>query len=369
MFPIINNLKANYKKMKLLVGTSKGLIVCKRFPDENWSPDEVFFEGFPVSATYADQLTQTWWVAIAHRHWGIKLYASVDEGKNWIPKSTPAYPKEAFLKSGKPAVLKKIWCIASSADSLLIGTEPGGLFISHDQGHSFDLLNSLWNHPTRNEYWFGAGRDQPFIHSIVIDPTNPKHFYIAVSCAGVYETLDGGKSWELRNKGLKAAYLPNPDAELGHDPHLLLMCKNYPQVLWQQNHCGIFRSVDQGKNWEDVSGKDGFPNYGFAIAIDDENPLKAWVIPAQSDDMRIAVNRALTVCFTDDGELHWQNLNQGLPQEYCFDIVFRHAFVRHENALVFGTSTGNLFVSENQGHEWKAVSHFLPRIENVCFAY
>ena len=152
-----------------------------------------------------------------------------------------------------------------------------------------------------------------------------------MSCAGVFETMDAGKTWHPRNKGLKAAYLPNPNVEVGHDPHLLLACgfassprngNSVPAMkMWQQNHCGIFRSTDAGLNWVDVSDKNGIANYGFALAIDIKNPLRAWVIPAISDEIRVAHDLALCVCRTEDGGETWQQLRNGLPQNHCM-ILF-----------------------------------------------
>ena len=356
--------------MKLLVATAKGLIVFEQ-KNNDWQVSTVHFMGLPVSMIYVDERTQTWWAGLPHRHWGQKLHRSTDGGKTWQQVATPRYPSNIPLKNGKSASLKLIWCMASAGsdklNELWLGTEPGGLFHSKNNGDSWDLVESLWQHRVASDLWFGAGKDEPFIHSIVINPLNSNHLYIAVSCAGVYESMDYGATWQPRNVGLKATYLPNPDAEIGHDPHLLLACAEDPSVLWQQNHCGIFRSENGGKNWNDVSDKNGLANYGFALAIDLKNPNRAWVIPALSDEMRIPKDLALCVCRSEDAGHTWEALREGLPQHHCFDIVFRHAFAIDNQTLAFGTTTGNLFISENEGNTWRCLSNNLPRIDAVIF--
>jgi photosystem II stability/assembly factor-like uncharacterized protein len=363
--------------LKLLLGTAKGLIVFEKLMND-WQVADVHFTGFPVSMVFVDTRSQTWWAGVPHRHWGQKLHRSTDGGKSWQQVATPRFPTDIPLKNGKPASLKLIWCMAEAGadkpNELWLGTEPGGLFHSKNNGDTWQLVESLWQQRVASDLWFGAGKDEPFIHSIVVNALNSNHLYIAVSCAGVYESKDGGVTWQPRNIGLKATYLPNPDAEIGHDPHLLLACEQDPSVystsegvLWQQNHCGIFRSVNGGKNWTDVSDKNGIANYGFALAIDPKNSNRAWVIPALSDEMRVPHDLALCVCRTDDGGQTWQQLREGLPQNYCFDIVFRHAFARQNQTLAFGTTTGNLFLSENEGDSWRCLSSHLPRIDAVIF--
>ena len=360
--------------MRLLVGTAKGLVVYHQKHDD-WQIASVHFAGFPVSMVYVDQRTQTWWAGLPHRHWGQKLQRSTDKGRTWQQIATPRYPVEkqgdSTLKNVKQTKLKLIWCMAQAGadkpSELWLGTEPGGLFHSRDNGDSWQLVESLWKHPSRRELWFGAGKDEPFIHSIVVDPRDSNHVYIAVSCAGVFETKDGSKTWFPRNVGLKATYLPNPNIAVGHDPHLLLACTNDPSVLWQQNHCGIFRSTDYGLTWDDVSDKNGMAHYGFALAIDPQNPNRAWVIPAQSDEVRIPHDLALCVCRTEDGGQTWQQMREGLPQENCFDIVFRHSFANKGDTMAFGTTTGNLYLSENGGDNWQCLTHHLARIDSVLF--
>jgi hypothetical protein len=359
-------------KNKLLVGTSKGLVEWKKQAGK-WAVSKVHFQGMPVTVIYVDEHSGVWWAGLAHRHWGQKLHFSDDEGGSWQSVPAPRFPEEAEFRPGKRAVLKKIWSIQAAGPDkpggLWVGTEPGGLFYSEDKGENFQLVESLWNHPSRMDenQWFGAGRDYPFIHSIVVDPRDSDHLYIAVSCAGIFETRDGGKSWEPRNKGLIAAYLPNPEAEVGHDPHLLLACQARPDVLWQQNHCGIFRSINAGQSWENVTDPNGLADYGFALAIDHDNPERAWVIPAISDEERVAAGLALCVCRTDDGGKSWQPLRKGLPQDYCFDIVFRHSLTMDKAQLAFGTTTGNLFYSDDYGDNWVCLSHYLARVESITF--
>ena len=357
---------------KLLVGTTKGLVFFEKI-NQQWQIQQTHFLGMPVSIIYVNELTNTWWAGIAHHHWGQKLHYSRDEGQTWLVVTPPSYPLTAKMSSGKPATLKKIWSIQHGGKNypnrLWVGTEPGGLFKSEDNGQHFELVDALWNHPSRMNQlqWFGTGRSEPFIHSIVVHPINNDQVYIAVSCAGIFETTDSGKHWLPRNKGLIAAYLPNPNAEIGHDPHRLFACESNPKVLWQQNHCGIFRSLDGAKTWKNVSDQSGIANYGFALAIDHQDDKKAWVIPAVSDELRIAPNQALSVCRTIDGGQTWQTLNNGLPQAHCFDIVFRHALAINDNTLAFGTTTGNLYLSENNGNDWICLSHHLARIDYVSF--
>ncbi len=361
------------KNQKILVGTAKGLVVFEK-NESGWAVEKVHFRGMPVSMVYVDERDNTWWAGLTHRHWGQKLHFSKNEGETWGVVDMPCYPDDAEYRPGKRAVLKKIWCMHHAGPDrpggLWLGTEPGGLFYSDDNGQNFHLVEGLWNHPSRidGQQWFGAGRDEPFIHSIVVDPRDSRHVYIAVSCAGVFETRDGGQTWEPKNRGLIAAYLPNPDVEVGHDPHLLLACAANPDVLWQQNHCGIFRSTNGGEDWDNVTDQTGLADYGFGLAIDPENPLRAWVIPATSDEERVAPNLALVVCRTDDGGQTWQALRNGLPQQFCFDIVFRHSLARQGKTLAFGTTTGNLYLSENDGEEWWCLTGNLARIDYLVFA-
>ncbi len=360
------------KSKQLLVGTSKGLVYVEHNA-QSWIITKSQFRGIPVTMVYIDERTNTWWVGLAHRHWGQKLNRSIDNGNTWEEVSVPKYPQTAQLHNGKSAVLRKIWSMQHAGpdrpNGLWLGTEPGGLFYSADNGDHFDLVEGLWNHPSRSDeqQWFGAGRDEPFIHSIVRDERNSDHLYVAVSCAGVFETKDGGQKWQPKNEGLIAAYLPNPNVEVGHDPHMMFSCQSDPDVLWQQNHCGIFRSVDGANSWENVTDQNGLADYGFALAIDHQNPLRAWTIPAISDVERVAPDLALCVCVTEDGGQNWRALRNGLPQNFVYDIVFRHALDISDSTLAFGTTNGNLYLSSDYGESWSSISNQLARVETLQF--
>jgi photosystem II stability/assembly factor-like uncharacterized protein len=355
----------------LLLGTRKGLITYKKNASGNWEYDNAQFLGIPVTIASYDAVTGTWWALLDHGHWGCKLHRSKD-GKAWEELEAPKYPDGEEIKDGVPASTKLLWAFSNGgADrpgTIYVGTEPGGLFQSTDNGDSFELNRGLWDHPSRKELWFGGGRDHPGIHSILVDPADSDHIYIAISCAGTFETTDGGVTWHVRNKGLRADFLPDPSSEYGQDPHLVDWCKDNPKVMWQQNHCGIFRTVDAGANWTDITDFNGPANFGFAIAAHETDPDVAWVVPGVSDVNRIAVDQSLCVCRTDDGGKTWQDFRAGLPQGTAFDITYRHALALQGEELVFGTTTGNLYHSGNSGEAWTTLSTNLPMVHSVEFA-
>lgn len=358
------------KGNKILLATAKGLVVYKE-GTTGWFYHKTYFLGQPASMVYVDERSDTWWVSLAHKHWGQKLHYSTDEGQTWKEAATPKYPEGSEISPGKPATLKYVWSIAGGGEDkpkrMFVGTDPGGLFVSDDYGQSFSLVESLWHHPSRPDHWFGGGRDNAGIHTIVLDPRDSNHIYIGVSCAGVFESTDGGNTWIDKNEGLKAYYLPDPKSKLGHDPHSIKICKSNPDVIWQQNHCGIFRSVNAGKNWIDVTDKTGLANYGFGLVIDDKDPDKAWVIPAISDQVRVSVDQSLCVCRTTDGGKSWRAFRKGLPQGSCFDIVLRHSFASDGKTMAFGTNTGNLFISDDYGESWQCLNNYLPTVFALSF--
>ena len=357
-------------KNALLIGTRKGLVVY-HYKNGGWSMGKIHFNGVPVSIAYADERNGNWWACLDHGHWGVKLHRSADQGKNWEEVEAPAYAEGLEIKDGVLASTKYLWAMqhggVSNPNRMWVGTEPGGLFISEDSGNTFKLIESLWNHPTRKDHWFGGGRDHAGIHSIVLDPDNEDHIYVGISCAGVFESFDCGKTWEIRNNGLRADFLPDPFAEAGHDPHILIAAKSNRKIMWQQNHCGIFKSIDGGGHWKDVSEKDGPAFFGFALAVAEDNPDQAWVAPAVSDTHRVAIDHALCICRTDDGGESWEALRNGLPQGNSFDIVYRHCLVNSGDAVVFGTTTGNLFYSPDRGDHWSAISNYLPMVYSIQF--
>ncbi len=357
-------------KNTLLLGTRKGLIVCRK-KAADWKIDDIHFEGIPVSIAWADERNGHWWACLDHGHWGVKMHRSPDQGATWEEVTAPAYPEGLEIKEGVPATTRYLWAMqhggASNPNRLWVGTEPGGLFRSDDGGSSFRLIESLWNHPTRPEQWFGGGRDHAGIHSVVVDPRNEDRVLVGISVAGVFETTDAGKTWAIRNKGLRADFMPDPYAEMSHDPHILVAAPSNPDVLWQQNHCGIFRSTDGAASWEDVSEAEGPAKFGFALAVAGDNPDQAWVAPAVSDVTRVAVKNALCISRTDDGGKTWKDFRKGLPQDYSFDIVYRHALAASGDEVVFGTTTGNVFLSGDRGETWQVLSNYLPMVYSVMF--
>jgi len=344
------------------LGTRKGLFRLQKNTG-GWEIADVAFRGHPVSYVFVDPRDGAIYAALNLGHFGAKLHRSDDDGATWTEVAVPVFPEG----EGAPT-LKQIWSMEAAGpnveDGLWLGTIPGGLFQSRDRGASWQLNEPLWNHPSRAK-WFGGGADDPAIHSICVDPRNPQHVRIAVSCGGVWRTFDGGQTWAIGGIGMRADFMP-PDEQMNpeiQDPHLMVQCPADPDTLWVQHHNGIFRSTDGADSWEEVTGLD-VSLFGFAVAVHPANPLRAWFIPAIKDEMRIPVDGRLVVTRTDDGGKTGTVLTNGLPAENCYDLVFRHALAIDETGdqLLFGSTTGNAYATENGGDTWTALPWHLPPV-------
>jgi len=386
---------------RILVGTRKGTFLVAKTAGR-WTPKLSGHAGVGVNFVARDPHSRTLWAALGHGHWGAKLSHSSDDGATWSDANQIKFPAGArYLAFPMPtpddenpgapekitvkdATVLKLWAIAfGEPGKIYVGTIPGGLFVSSDGGESFALNMPLWDHESRGgdvsrdkgtgiTHWFGTpasegGEFAPGIHSIVVDPRNPDHVMVAVSTAGVLATTDGGKTWQSRNKGMLMDYLPDPTAEWGHDPHSIEQCPGQPDHVWQQNHCGVFYSADGAATWRKVSVPEQGVHFGFPVAADDEDGRTAWVVPGKADMQRMTIGGALFVGRTQDGGQSWEQLREGLPQENAYDVVLRHALSCSGELLAFGSTTGNLYVSENRGDSWHAVAHNLPPIYSVRF--
>jgi len=384
---------------RILVGTRKGMFLVDKGPS-GWKPALVGHAGAGVNYAARDPHTGTYWALLGHGHWGAKLSRSKDDGRTWEDAPQITYPEGArYLDMGVPtedgspqgltvktATLLKLWCMAfGPKGKLYVGTIPGGLFESEDGGESFALNRPLWSHESRGgdlfagegngtTHWFGtpaaveSGDFAPGLHSIVVDPRNPDRVLIAVSTAGVLETTDGGTSWHGKNRGMLNDYLPDPAAEWGHDPHFVTLCSGDPDHIWQQNHSGVFYSDDGAANWRRVSQAEQGVHFGFPVATDDRRGEVAWLVPGRGDNQRMAIDGALFVARTEDGGTSWTQLRRGLPQEHAYDVVLRHSLDQRGGNLAFGSTTGNLYVSEDGGEGWQVVANNLPPVYSVRFA-
>jgi photosystem II stability/assembly factor-like uncharacterized protein len=382
---------------RILVGTRKGTFSIEKVA-QRWRPSLIGHAGVGVNFAARDPNTGTLWALLGHGHWGAKLSRSRDDGKTWedapqvsypegaryIGHEMPTEPDELPDTKIRPATLLKLWHMGFGPNGrLYIGTIPGGLFTSDDGGETFELNRPLWNHESRggdlfsgdgtgHTHWFGTpaseGEFAPGIHSISIDPRNPDRVLVAVSTAGVLESSDGGKSWNGRNKGMLNDYLPDPAAEWGHDPHYIEMCQGQPDHVWQQNHSGVFYSSDGAATWKRVSAPERGVHFGFPVAVDEADGRVAWLVPGKADNQRMTIDGGLFVARTEDGGKSWSDLREGLPQENAYDVVYRHALSNRGDLLAFGSTTGNLYLSENRGDSWLAVANNLPPIYSVRFA-
>lgn len=346
----------------LLVGTRRGLFRGERSPD-GWTLSEPMLVGREVFHAFLDPRDgRTAWAASRHEVWGAHIHRSDDGGRSWtVLEAAPAYPDERGLDA--------IWFLApgppDEPDTLWAGIQPAGLFVSRDRGESWRPVSSLNDHPT-NESWQPAGGGLA-LGNIQHDPEEPRRLYCSLSAGGCYRSDDGGESWRPINRGVRADFLPDPAPETGQCVHKLLVHPLRPERLYQQNHCGTYRSDDRGEQWVEITH--GLPSdYGYALALDPHDPDTLFVVPEESSHMRATVGGKLRVYRSTDAGRSWRPLIRGLPQHHAYVSVLRDAMVtddRNPCAVYVGTSTGHLFVGEYRGEQFRVAAGFLPKILSV----
>jgi photosystem II stability/assembly factor-like uncharacterized protein len=351
------------QKLLLLVGTKKGAFIVDSDSDRRaWHLRGPFCEAWPINHVVADQATGTIYAGGGNAWFGPAVWKSDDLGANWTHSSAGlAYP------AGEEPI-KAVWSVTAEGPRLYAGVEPAGLFRSEDHGQTWEPVAGLRNHPSRPQWQPGGGG--LILHSIVPHPADERQMWVGISTGGVFYSADGGTNWEPRNRGTRSDFLPEGQRypEIGQCVHCLVKSPGSPLRLYQQNHCGMYRSDDGGQQWTSIEA--GLPSsFGFPAAAHPRDPETLFLLPLNGDTAgRYVPDAKAAVWRTRDGGDHWQPLRHGLPQENAFFGVLRQAMATDRLApagVYFGTGNGTLFASADEGESWTAIAQYLPAIHSV----
>jgi photosystem II stability/assembly factor-like uncharacterized protein len=349
----------------VLVGTMKGAFILRADRQRRrWDVGGPFFPGHTVYAVAYDARDgrRRVWAGPNSMHWGGMLQWSDDLGRTWTN------PVDANVKfpQGTGATLKQIWQIvpgrASEPDTLYCGVEPAALFVSRDAGETWSLVEGLWNHPQRPKWQPGGGG--LCLHTILLDPERDATIRVAISTGGMYVTEDGGASWRPSNHGVRAQFLPDRYPEFGQCVHKVAQSKQRPTRMFLQNHWGLYRSDDRGETWTDIAN--GVPSdFGFPMVLHPTHDDTAWIVPLESDEFRCTPEGKLRVFRTRDAGAQWEALTSGLPQDGAYETVLRDGMAGDTltpAGLYFGTRSGKVFGSVNEGDDWSLLVDGLPPV-------
>lgn len=349
--------------IRILVGTRKGAFVMSSDAGRrDWTLAGPFCDTWPVNHVVADPATDTLYAAAGNEWLGPAVWKSTDGGATWTHSSRGL----AYAAGETP--IKSVWSLAVGHGKVYAGVEPAGLFVSDDGGESFRHVEGLSNHPSRPNWQPGGGG--LILHSLVLHPTDPDQIWVGISTAGVFHTADGGRTWAPRNKGTRCDYLPEDQRypELGQCVHCVVMAPGMPNRLYQQNHCGMYRSDDGGESWESI--EEGLPSsFGFPAAAHPRDPDRLFLVPLNGDIAgRYMPEGRAAVWRTADGGRTWSGERRGLPQQNAFFNVLRQAMATDRLApagVYFGTGSGALYASADEGASWDRIAENLPVITSI----
>ena len=350
-------------KTVVLVGTRKGCFLLES--DEarrDWTMRGPYCEGWPIYHVIHDADSGTVFAAAASEWHGASVWRSPDLGETWEQSSEGLSYENGSLK------LSKVSGLTAAHGRLFAGAENPGVFESRDGGVTWALLTNLEGQPG-SEGWNDPANQPPGhlgISALAFDRDDDARFWAIVQGIGLFETTDDTKSWTPRNRGLRADW-PRDHEEVGFCVHKLVMSPTDNERLYQQNHVGMHRSDDCGHTWTEIT--EGLPTeFGFAAATHPHDRDTFYVVPLDPGHARCMPDGQAAVWRTRDAGSSWQRLDHGLPQEDAHVGVLREGMAidtYDQPGLYFGTSTGQLFASADEGDTWTEIASYLPGIASV----
>jgi photosystem II stability/assembly factor-like uncharacterized protein len=358
------------------VGTRKGaFILTADGKRQTWDVSGPHFAGWEIYHLKGSPVDPDRIYASQSSGWfGQVMQRSSDGGKTWeTVDNTFKYegePGQHLWYDGTPHPweFKRIWHLEpslSDPDTVFAGAEDAAIFRTTDGGKSWREMAGMRNQGTGEKWTPGAGG--MCLHTILVDPGNPRRMYIAISAAGAFRSDDGGATWTPINRGLKSQYIPDPEAEVGHCVHRIAMHPSRPNVLFMQKHWDVMRSDDAGDSWYEVSGN--LPtDFGFPIEVHAHEPDTVYVVPIKSDSEHFPPDGKLRVYRTRTGGNEWEPLTKGLPQKDCYVNVLRDAMTADSLdpcGIYFGTTGGQVYASSDGGDQWTPIVRDLPPVVSV----
>ncbi len=344
--------------MRLFTGTRKGLFTLVGEGDR-WEVEGPAFAGWEVNSVDHDPHTATTYAAVTSATYGPVIARRRDGGASWEHSS------EGFTYGDGGPELVGAWAVKAGRDPGLVyaGARPAGLFRSTDGGDTWAELAALRSHPT-SELW-SPGAAGLILHTIVPHPSDPQQLWVGISAAGVYHTADGGQSWEPRNAGIGAPWETPEPPPAGQCCHKVRLAGGSATRMFQQNHVGQYRSDDAGATWDPIDT--GLPSsFGFPVAVHPTDHDTAWFLPLVGDSRRFVPDGQPAVYRTRDGGATYTRHVDGLPASHAHLVVLRDAMIADADGVYFGTSTGQVFASHDEGDSWSHAADFLPPVHALA---
>ncbi len=356
------------EQVMVLVGTKKGAFVVEsNLARRQWKVRGPYLQGDIIMHMAFDSRSGILFAASGNPWFGSRVYRSRDLGHTWEdPRTGPLFAPDSGEK------LEKIWHVEPGRSGepgvVYAGVEPAALFKSTDDGETWQWVRGLSEHPTRNDWQPGAGG--LCLHTIVLDPTNLENILVAISAAGVFRTNDAGATWYPSNKGTRANFMPDEPPvypEFGQCVHKVVQYPGQSRRLYQQNHCGVYRSDDGGDSWAEIT--EGLPaDWGFPIAVHPRDSDTLFVCPGQSGYLHWVPEGRMIVYRSRNGGGSWEKLTKGLPQKDAYLNVLREGMAvdgLDPLGVYLGTNTGQLYCSRDEGGSWEMAPALFPPISSV----